>query len=224
MAGSWKGICLTLWVIGMCVNAPLNVGIITYEKYGMDPMKRNLIDMMFSMIALVGGIIFPTISNSLLVLVQFIGPLNQHLALAYAFLNNVKTNVALLCILEIMGTSVLVRKIWKSVPPINEDYFAQFLFLLNILLGSFFGLVMTMGNQKPLQDANLLTDSYIMTSPPINIEVTSLLLALTLFGLIFMVSFLMSGRVMLKIFYRSSADSRTKRRKALRLAQCPRFK
>jgi len=44
MTSSWKYLCATLWVIGISVNTPLNVGIISYEKYGMDPCKRNLTD------------------------------------------------------------------------------------------------------------------------------------------------------------------------------------
>ena len=44
MTTSWKYLCVTLWVIGIGVNTPLNVGIISYEKYGMDPCKRNLTD------------------------------------------------------------------------------------------------------------------------------------------------------------------------------------
>ena len=44
MTSSWKYLCVTLWVIGIGVNTPLNIGIISYEKYGMDPCKRNLSD------------------------------------------------------------------------------------------------------------------------------------------------------------------------------------
>lgn len=166
---------------------PLNVGIVSYEKYGMDPMKRNLIGMMFSMIVLTGCVISPMISNSILVMVQLIGPINQHLALGYAFLFNARSNVILLCILEIMGTNVLVNKIWKSVPPINEDFFGAFFFRLNILLGSFFGLVMIMANKRPIEEVKFLTDSDI-TPADFNFELTFSLFFAAAAGFSYLVS------------------------------------
>lgn len=102
------------------------------------------------------------------------------MALAYAFLNNVRSNIILLCLLEIMGMKVLACKIWKSIPPINEDYFAWFFRLLNLALGCFYGLVMVMVNNRPFQDSRLLGHS-ISEPMPMNYDLT---LGLAIFTLI----------------------------------------
>lgn len=123
------------------------------------------------MIIFIGSILALTISNTLLIWAELISPLGKPMAIAYAFLNNVRTNVILLCLLEIMGMKVLTCKIWKSIPPINEDFFASFFRLLNLTLGCFYGLVMVMVNNRPFQDSRLLGHS-ISEPTPMNYDLS----------------------------------------------------
>ena len=78
----------------------------------------------------------------------------------YALLQNAKFNFVLLITLEMMSIKMLTYKIWKSVPPINEDFFARFLTRLNVLVCAFFAIVAIMANaSQVMRDQYLLMDN-----------------------------------------------------------------
>lgn len=146
---------------------------------------------MFSKLLLLGGVIFPTITNSMLIWTLFIGPLNQLMAETFVFLTYTKLNWMMLAILEMIGIKVLTIKIWKSIPPINEDFFDRFLARANALISSFFGLVTIMANTNQLRDQYLLMDNVELKSnddtKTVNYELTKHFFIFTALSMLVMV-------------------------------------
>ena len=139
------------------------------------------------MMILTGMIIFPTFSNSVLLWTELVGPPGQLMILAYAYLNNVKNNILLFCLLEIIGIKMMIKKIWKSIPPINEDFFACFLWQVNIVLGGFFGMVMVMVNNRLFRDTEMI--AHLSTDPiPMNYDLTPAIATFTSICIMLMVS------------------------------------
>ena len=134
-----------------------------------------------------GVIICPAFLSSVLLWAELIGSPGQLMILAYVYLKNVKSNISLLCLLEIIGMKTMIGKVWKSVPPINEDFFACFLWRVNLVLGGFFGMVMVMVNNRLFQGSNVL--GQLTSEPaPMNYELTTALATFTAVCIMLMVS------------------------------------
>ena len=136
---------------------------------------------------LTDAIIMMTFLNSVLIWTELIGPPGQLMMLAYAYMANVKNNIGIFCLLEIMGMKTLTWKVWKSIPPVNEDFFARFLWRVNLVLGGFYGVVMVMVNNGLFRGTELFGQS-TREPTPMNYELTPALSAFTLICIILMVS------------------------------------
>ena len=134
-----------------------------------------------------GAIIFPAFSSSLLLWTELVGPPGQLMILAYAYIKNARSNILLLCLLEIIGMKAMTWKVWKSIPPINEDFFACFLWKVNLVLGGFYGIVMVMVNNRLFQDTEVL-GQFTSEQAPMDYELTLALATFTAICLMLMVS------------------------------------
>lgn len=112
--------------------------IIWYEKYGEDPMKRTILNQLFSnnLIIVVCYNLIP--SNFFLVRLIFGAPLNYNFTFAFFFIFKSMLGIAgLISILEYNVLRFLTICIWKRLPPFDELFGGIFLKLLNFTLALF---------------------------------------------------------------------------------------
>ena len=84
--------------------------------------------------------------NSIVVWSALIGPLGPIAAGIYATMGTFRVTFCLLAAAETMVVRILVLRVWKRHPPINEYFFASFAAMMNTTLSVFYALTAYMTN------------------------------------------------------------------------------
>ncbi len=139
------------WLASQIIGNPLMLGMMSYEKFGGDPLKRNLIDMVSKHLLYLYALpnftyFFQLVSKNLLitmaanVIVYWIPVWGRMVSpmpiwFYYITLAGIRLH-ALFCLsaaLEGIIFRLLIELIWKRAPQICEDFFDRFLFQFNFL-------------------------------------------------------------------------------------------
>ncbi len=121
-----------------------------YERYGGDPQKRTILNQLIGLYAL--STIFGYLTNVSAFLYRLaFQPIPLSYATATFFMTSFVTCIACFLILdEIVILRFLSTFWWKQFPPINDDFFAVFLFLTNYGIALLFMSMGHMGTQMTI--------------------------------------------------------------------------
>ena len=111
----------------------LNWGIVYYEKFGHDPQKRNLFNMMLSCFCMCLSIahIFVVVFGSILII---FGPFDASNSFAFLVVLRIFLNFNRFCLLEVGIYRVLAAYIPKVIIGINDDWCHCFLICCNLMM------------------------------------------------------------------------------------------
>ena len=111
----------------------LQLSIVHYEKFGHDPQKRSLPNRVFSYNTILFVIVF-TIHSNILISRTLFGPVGIVITEIryYLFTSAIS---ALLGATEIMFFRCIMIFSWKKYAMINDEFFATFLNILNLIFG-----------------------------------------------------------------------------------------
>ncbi len=118
-----------------------NAAMIGYEKFTGDPQKRSLTNQLLPQIILIA---YPSyvVFASLITYVLIAGSIGSELVIWITYLSQFFRFFSLtLCTLEGLVARYISNVVLQSVLPILDDFFALFLLLLNIVLGSLLAIV-----------------------------------------------------------------------------------
>ena len=113
------------------ISIPLFYFLILFDKYGEDAMKRSLYNYLSSQIAY-PVIVLIIFNRPFEVWRVFVGPLNSIVADLHVFTQNSAIIWAILCQTEGILTRALFVTNYKRICSINDKFFSNFLFLVNI--------------------------------------------------------------------------------------------
>ena len=111
----------------------MNWGIAYYEKFGNDPQKRNLSNMMLSSfcMSLGTGISFNLVLGSIRII---FGPFDASNSFAFLVILKLHLNFNHFCLLEVGIYKVLARYFPKAIIGINDDWCHCFFICLNFMM------------------------------------------------------------------------------------------
>ena len=111
----------------------LLLGIVHYEKFGRDPQKRSLPDQIFSFNMVLGVILSIILSNIIIVRTLF-GPIGNAITqLRYYLITSLYSII--LGSTETMLFRCLMIFSWKKYAMVNDEFFATFLNIYNLMIG-----------------------------------------------------------------------------------------
>ena len=111
----------------------LLLGIVHYEKFGRDPQKRSLPDQIFSFNMVLGVILSIILSNIIIVRTLF-GPIGNAITqLRYYLITSMYSII--LGSTETMLFRCLMIFSWKKYAMVNDEFFATFLNIYNLMIG-----------------------------------------------------------------------------------------
>ena len=145
---------------------PLFYFLILFDKYGEDAMKRSLNNYLSSQIAY-PGIVLIIFNRPIKVWRVFVGPLNLFVADFNLFTQNSAIIWVILCQTEGFLTKALFVTSYKHINGINDKFFSNFLFLVNI--GFSFGSHILLIFFGCLSDDGLMTGVENPNNVPISI-------------------------------------------------------
>ncbi len=134
----WSSFRITVFAFTMLIQifgSGLCFGIWSFERYGGDPQKRTILNRLLGQVAL------NTILTNVLGLSSFmarliVGPLSPAMVEAMFFVINTAFGSATLMALDQMAfIRLFTLSFWKHMPPIDDDFFGRYLWLLNVILG-----------------------------------------------------------------------------------------
>ena len=111
----------------------LLLSLVHYEKFGHDPQKRSLPNRVFSFNTIFGVIVF-TIHSNILISRTLFGPVGTAITEIryYLFTSAIS---ALLGATEIMFFRCIMIFSWKKYAMVNDEFFATFLNIFNLMIG-----------------------------------------------------------------------------------------
>ena len=117
----------------------LQLSIVHYEKFGHDPQKRSLPNRVFSYNTILFVIVF-TIHSNILISRTLFGPVGIVITEIryYLFTSAIS---ALLGATEIMFFRCVMIFSWKKYAMINDEFFATFLNIFNVMIGQIISIV-----------------------------------------------------------------------------------
>ena len=111
----------------------LLLSIVHYEKFGHDPQKRSLPDRVFSFNTIL-GVIFFVIHSHILIGRTLFGPVGNAITqFRYYFITSPVS--ILLGTIEIMLFRCIMIFSWKKYAMVNDEFFATFLNIFNLMIG-----------------------------------------------------------------------------------------
>ncbi len=120
------------YVVCMTLGNAMLLGIIDFERWGGDPMKRTVLNQLTSLAF--GGILFHGIlTGSIYQWIVLTGPGGTGMAASIVIGRNFSTVLIFLNLVEHIWIQCLIMYKWKSVVFI-EDFMARFLACLNLLV------------------------------------------------------------------------------------------
>ncbi len=152
-----KVIISLLYSANLLFGTILLLGIIYYEKYGEDPQKRSSLNQVNSRVRISSintVVIFSQLLSQMcwIVLIHYwiiypmqlwrmnIGPVNSNAQWAWWFVGTTMIVSLGLATVEYMAIKYLTIAVYKHVLPIIDDFFAQFLGLVNVIVAGFLAL------------------------------------------------------------------------------------
>ena len=115
-------------------------GIITYEKYGGDPQKRNIINRLQST-GIASLIIRTEIHGIVIILRETFGLIDLNIMIWVECLFCMFICNAILCFAEMSVLHLLYTVVWKRVKAINDEFWACFLISTTTVVSSWVVLV-----------------------------------------------------------------------------------
>ena len=113
--------------------------IVHYEKFGHDPQKRSLPDRLFSFNTIL-GVIFFVIHSHILIGRTLFGPVGNAITqFRYYFLTS--TFSIILGATESMLFRCIMIFSWKKYVMVNDEFFATFLNIYNLMIGQIVSIV-----------------------------------------------------------------------------------
>ena len=117
----------------------LLLGTVHYEKFGQDPQKRSLPDRIFSFNTIL-GVIFFVIHSHILIGRTLFGPVGNAITqFRYYFLTS--TFSIILGATESMLFRCIMIFSWKKYVMVNDEFFATFLNIYNLMIGQIVAIV-----------------------------------------------------------------------------------
>ena len=158
-----------LFVNSICqlVSISLSPCIIIYEYRSGDPMKRTIFNKLVAQIFITIFIYNMTCATFLQVRF-FSGKVFGYNFTLWAFEvpKTILFTIGVLIIYEYMILRYLCIRIWKRAPPpINEDFMANYLAMMNVCLATFWGMIQTSGHIMAGELIYMLTGVYPMDLP-----------------------------------------------------------
>jgi len=152
--------------IGLPFGICLFLGIIHFERYGGDPMKRSIYNMMISLLCFETILfVFPLITA--LTIRVFFGTFPTIIALLMSFHNFYAIIRECLLIMEICLIKNLHIYKFQKAASLNDPFWFAFTFAFNLVIGFFLSLADCYQSGKQLTDFDLLTkDLFISIQPP----------------------------------------------------------
>ena len=117
----------------------LLLSIVHYEKFGHDPQKRSLPDRVFSFNT-IWGVIILVIHSNILISRTLFGPVGDAITqLRYYFITSIVS--VILGSTEIMLFRCIMIFSWKKYAMVNDEFFATFLNIYNLMFGQIVSIV-----------------------------------------------------------------------------------
>ena len=152
---------LTAPVFLFLVNI-LNFGIVYYERFGNDPQKRNLFNMMLSSFCM--GLAFDVSFWVVFFSIRIIwGPFDVSNAFAFIVTLLFLQMFTAFCLLEAIFYRVLAIYSPKTIIGINDDWFYHFFIYLNIMIPLIYALTTkwTINPTSPLENLGYPNKYYL---------------------------------------------------------------
>ena len=110
------------------------MAIICYEHFGEDPQKRTILNRLHSFA--VGALLSLSLNQGVVLIIRpLTGPISaRFLFLAFHSPRRFFMFFVGFSVNQLMLLKWLSIVVWKRVPPMNDAFFARFLFVLNFLL------------------------------------------------------------------------------------------
>ena len=128
---TWRIFNAIIFLLGLFIGSVFYWGMIYYEKYGGDPMKRSLQNKLVTIIAIsiiLDCYIFRTAAEWRI----HIGTLNDEMTMVVMIVFNVSRVLFSMGICEILIYKVLAINKWSYICSLDEDFWSKFILHFNV--------------------------------------------------------------------------------------------
>lgn len=147
----------TFHLVSQLISNTLMTAIICYEHFGGDPQKRTILNRLHSFA--VGSLLGMSLNQGLVLMIRPVTGLINHQTSFFVF------HFPRRFFMFFMGFSVnqlmllkwLSIVVWKRVPPMNDAFFARFLFVLNFMLSLCLTVIQSSGSDPEMGISYLLS-------------------------------------------------------------------
>lgn len=129
-----KSIFTIGFIISELIGIPLILGIVFFEKYGHDPLKRSLYNQLLSAAWICVMVYFP-LNHTIILIRMFYGILPSAIGYLATFLTILGTVFFLLSIMEAVVYRMLQRVKFHAIAMGDDDFLHVFLTMANLMLG-----------------------------------------------------------------------------------------
>ena len=123
------------WLLIELLGNPLLIGLIQFERLEGDPLKRRITDQLSTSVYIMLVGLNVTSGN----LIAWVSMTNIDFGIDVSYLLIIFTRFNIIFTLMVMFESMLLRImiefLWKRIPLIDQDFVAQFLKWINLLVG-----------------------------------------------------------------------------------------
>ena len=130
----FKIVAVVVYIL-LCIGYLLIIGIAHYEKYGQDPQKRSFQNQMMGFVFW-NYFLMCFISDSLMTIRWLFGPMGKIVTLIFYCLGSLMLNIPMALAESVMFRCLLVF-FWKKISSIDDDFFAAFFNMFNIIIIGF---------------------------------------------------------------------------------------